>query len=312
MSAKSNTPLQISINTYGWLDDILGGKGKADEAFDFIRECGFEGIDYNFERLLTPEAIRRGALDSVYDLSLDELLQRFAPLKEAAEKHGVSIVQGHGIYPLRVNGSEEFDGRVILTTQKILEVCKYLNCPVLVLHMERPWGWEKNMEFLRKLIPAGISTGVKICPENLFILKEDGAEAFCDPVSACEYVDMLNEEAGAQVFGFCYDIGHANLCGLNLYEDITALGHRLSALHIHDNDGKSDQHLIPFTQKVPWKKNNCTDWEGVIAGLRSIEYKGAISFETHCALTDTPKELVPDVLRFIAGIGRYFKGRIEE
>lgn len=224
----------------------------------------------------------------------------------------MSIAQGHGLYPLRVKDAEDFDDTVLTDIQKLLDVCRFLGCPVLVLHCERPWGWEKNTEFLKKLIPAGISTGTKICIENLFIINENGTEAFCDPISACRYIDSLNGEAGAQVFGFCYDIGHANICGRNLCEDILALDHRLAALHIHDNDGASDNHLIPFTQKVPWKRNNCTDWEGVLKALRSINYRGAINFETHCALTDTPKELIPDFLKLISGIGRYFRAQIEK
>ena len=38
---------------------------------------------------------------------------------------------------------------------------------------------------------------------------------------------------------------------------------RLSSIHLHDNDGRSDQHRIPFTGTVDWPR-----LAGLIAGLR--------------------------------------------
>ena len=308
---NNSKPLRIGVNTYGWFFDLFEGNDQADDSLRFIRECGFEAIDYNFEYFLPPDKLRRGELKSIYDLPTNELLRLFSPIKEASQKHGISIAQGHGPYPLRTQGSEDFDDRVLAAIQKILEVCRYLSCPALVLHAERPWDLERNMKFFRRLIPSAVDTGTKICFENLFIIKKESTDPYCDPISACRYIDMLNEEAGADVFGFCYDIGHANITGRNLCEDICALGHRLTALHIHDNDGSNDQHLIPFTQKHPQKRDNRTDWEGLIEGLCHIKYKGTVSFETHCALTDTPRDLVPNALRFISSIGHYFRERIE-
>ena len=92
------------------------------------------------------------------------------------------------------------------------------------------------------------------------------------------YIDKLNAEAGGDMFGYCFDLGHANLVGANIREFVRALGDRLTVLHLHDNDAVTDQHLAPMTQKK-------TDWEGLILGLRDINYRGAINFETFNALT---------------------------
>ena len=42
-------------------------------------------------------------------------------------------------------------------------------------------------------------------------------------------------------------MGNGNLAGIDFGKFLTRLGHRLKALHIHDNDGVGDLHHIPFT-----------------------------------------------------------------
>ena len=164
----------------------------------------------------------------------------------------------------------------------------------------------------RKLLPAGLRTGVLVCVENMFLRQANGNAPFFDPPTACPYIDLLNNEAGKQVFGFCYDVGHANLSGCDLYQDVCLLADRLICVHIHDNDGYHDQHLLPFTQKDPVSRKNCTDWEGLCAGLTHIRYQGPINLENHPALRDTPKELAKEVLTFAAATARYLQNRVQQ
>ena len=107
-------------------------------------------------------------------------------------------------------------------------------------------------------------------------------------------------------------MGHANLLGRNLYNYIMALGKRLTILHIHDNDGNGDLHMMPYTQvRYRGKCALSIDWEGMIAGLRDIGYDGTLAFETFRTLEILPRELWNSGLRSIADIGHYFKARIE-
>jgi sugar phosphate isomerase/epimerase len=120
----------------------------------------------------------------------------------------------------------------------------------------------------------------------------------------------MNDKYGAEVLGFCFDTGHANLVGLDFEDFITTLGSRLKVLHIHDNDGISDLHQIPFTFTKTRENTSSTDWEGFIRGLKAINFDGVLSFETAPVLTAFPDELKEEALRMIAGIGRYFGGKI--
>ena len=167
-----------------------------------------------------------------------------------------------------------------------------------------------NMQMYPKLIPAAKKYGVKICLENMFaFIGGHGIARACANVDeACRYIDALNEMAGEEVFGFCYDVGHANLLSCNLYEDIKTLGHRLTVLHIHENDGRLDSHCIPYTYKNG--KIGTTDWEGFLKGLKEIGYEGPLNFETFAALQDVPREVVGELLKLISAIGNYFRKSI--
>ena len=52
---------------------------------------------------------------------------------------------------------------------------------------------------------------------------------------------------------------------------IRAIGERLGALHIHDNDRWKDLHQIPFAGSI--------DWNEVVKALKDIDYKGEFTLE---------------------------------
>jgi len=135
--------------------------------------------------------------------------------------------------------------------------------------------------------------------------------ACADADETCRYIDTLNEMAGEELFGFCYDVGHATIMSCNIYEDLKILGKRVKLLHIHENDGVCDRHCIPYTYKAGGNKN-VTDWEDFLRGLKEIGYEGPLNFEIFASLLDVPNELVPEMLKLVNAIGRYFKGRLLE
>ena len=123
-------------------------------------------------------------------------------------------------------------------------------------------------------------------------------------------IDQMNEKFGSEILGFCFDTGHANLIGVDFENFITTLGKRLKVLHIHDNDGISDLHQIPFSFTRNRENKSSTDWDGFIRGLRNIRFDGVLSFETAPVLSAYPKEMKQDTMKFIAQIGKYFAEEI--
>ena len=57
---------------------------------------------------------------------------------------------------------------------------------------------------------------------------------------------------------------------------IKALGPRLQALHIHDNDRWHDSHQIPFSMDI--------DFEAMIKALKEIGYSGYLTLEADAFL----------------------------
>ena len=63
--------------------------------------------------------------------------------------------------------------------------------------------------------------------------------------------EKLNEFAGVECFGICYDSGHANITGKDQYREILTIGKHLKVLHLHDTEGVHDTHLIlAYSQKI--------------------------------------------------------------
>ncbi len=199
-----------------------------------------------------------------------------------------------------------------------MQICAFFGCRYIVVHgfkLARFLGseeaeWSETDQFLQFLAPAAKQLGITICVENLY----NGIEGHivegpcCNAKKAAARIDSMNEKYGAEVLGFCFDTGHANLVGIDFEDFITTLGSRLKVLHIHDNDGVSDLHQLPFTFAKTRENKSSTDWDGFIRGLKNIHFSGALSFETAPALTAFPEVMKREVLKFIARTGEYFAG----
>lgn len=93
--------------------------------------------------------------------------------------------------------------------------------------------WFKNsLLFWNSLIEKlGDKRGYDVLLENVFE-EEPG------------YMARLIKGVDSPSFGFCFDIGHCNVFSkVDMEEWIVALGDRMREAHIHDNHGKSDEHL---------------------------------------------------------------------
>ena len=302
----------ISTQTGGTFNVYTNDKAELMAGFKLVRDCGFEAVDYNIDYFVKGNPYE-GSVDDFWKKDLEELYEYFTPTKEAAEENKIAFAQAHAAFPMYHEGKDEFNEYMLLAVEKNLAICKYLGCPALIVHsivmddMER--REELNLSMYRKMIPAAKKYGVKICLENLMgVFRDRPIQGVCATTEeACMYIDTLNAEAGEELFGFCFDTGHANVVGTNMHEFIKKMGKRLICLHLHENDRVYDEHTIPFTHICPG-----LDWEGVMAGLREVGYSGALSFETFAGVGLMPKEVRPEVLTLIAALGKYMRKRITE
>ena len=306
--------LKIGVQSAGWYDNE-----KPLESFEFIKSCGFEAVDFNIDHYLSPGKLaKEGLMPTFFDRSTEEILEFFTPLKEAAEQTGVAITQMHAPFPCWYPEKDDVNEYIAMALDKCFAVCEYVSCPAVVVHPagapSRFTEWEYNLAFYRGLIPTIRKyKGVKICLENIFFTRPNRLieGRFEVAEDAVKMIDLLNEEAGGDYFGFCLDVGHANLTRRNIRDFINVLGHRLTILHIHDNNGMDDQHIVPYSCLANNASHIC-DWDGFVEGLRDIGYSGELAFETFRIFSAYPAPVHREVLQLISAIGRYWRDRIAD
>lgn len=296
---------------------------KPIEGFSMLKEVGMLCTDFSLNAYLTNTSLYQNKRNDFFTQSISELEGFFRPHKEAAKEMGIMINQMHMPYPIYVpNGSNELNEYLWnQVAPKSMQICHFLDCPYIVMHglkLAHILGseeaeWKETERFIDSIAPLAKEYGITICVENLY--NSQGNHLIegpcCDAGKASVRIDRINDKYEAEVLGFCFDTGHANLIGLDMEDFITMLDHRLKVLHIHDNDGVGDLHQIPFTFTKTRENKTSTDWNGFIRGLKAIQFQGVLSFETAPVLNAFPEELKKETLRFIAKIGEYFAGRIE-
>ena len=85
------------------------------------------------------------------------------------------------------------------------------------------------------------------------------------------YLEYIFENIKSDNIGICFDIGHchAHYDGKFSWE---MFKNKIFAVHLHDNDKSSDQHLLPFDGTV--------DWEYFVQKLKEANYSGEIILES--------------------------------
>lgn len=102
---------------------------------------------------------------------------------------------------------------------------------------------------------------IRICLENL-------VKSFNSSQSLMWLLDRLDPEK----FGICLDTGHLNMCRQTQADFIHSAGGRLHALHIADNEGETDQHMMPFGR-------GSVNFDEVVRALREVDYHGLFNLE---------------------------------
>lgn len=122
---------------------------------------------------------------------------------------------------------------------------------------------------LEELSPIAAGVGVRLA-----------LEVIPNPLSTpSSLVDLLESDIDAGELGICMDVGHARLMGDVVDAIETCSGHLLTT-HLHDNRGRSDDHLVPGQGVV--------DWEAALLAFQKVGYDGAWMFELAVAAERRP------------------------
>lgn len=153
--------------------------------------------------------------------------------------------------------------------RRCLDVAEQLGAKVVVSHALLFGPFEEDPEVCEERIAAFLADFTdETEPHPAQIAFENGE---LDP-PATWAVNILRrlDDASRPAYGFVLDTGHANLAG-DLADIAAHLRDHLISLHLNDNDGRGDQHLMPGEGSL--------DWAAVHRVLRTSGYRGVLMYE---------------------------------
>lgn len=234
-----------------------------DEArVDELHRAGFRYID------LSQYSLRRNA-----DLlTSPDWKENAAKLKAHAEKLGMRFVQSHAPGGELMDPDPEKKEALIQATIRSIYVAKELEIPIIVYHagtrkfISKDEFLTENIKICRRFLPALEETGVTLLTENTTHANMGIRPYFYSGKEMVEFLDEMNHP----LFGACWDTGHANIEGPQSKE-LETLGKYLKGVHINDNRGLKDEHIIPYTGTV--------NMDDVMEGLIKAGFNGPFTFE---------------------------------
>ncbi len=243
---------------------------ESEDAIRLIAEAGYGAVDLDL-------AFWRLSTDYMAKDNWKEWVER---QRDCAREAGLSFSQGHAHFfaldhcELLTEEERAFRDRTILRDIEAAGLC---GVKWLVLHPESycdsVWyshslSLEKNRELFARYGEAAAKYGVGIAIENMFIHSMP-----CFAASSEDLIELLDRLGDDSLFGLCWDTGHGNLNKVDQPAAVRQMGRRLKALHINDNHGQKDEHILPFAGTI------C--WQPFMEALEEIGYEGDFTYEIH-------------------------------
>ena len=199
------------------------------------------------------------------------------PLKcENARKAGLEIENAHLEYrPINSLWKDGYEGEHYATELigLVTEAGMY-GVPTLVVHLtegfDPPAMSDVGIDRFRRIVDAADRAGVKLAFENLKAYKR-----------LYEFMPLFD----APHVGVCFDAGHnhAHNPDIRVCRDFKD---RIFAVHLHDNYGVLDDHLLPL--------DGNDDWHRVRDELLACSYEGPWSLEIEHAVSPAFGKKLPE------------------
>lgn len=210
----------------------------------------------------TIDAVKKAGFKNVFLewYNEDWLISQEEQLKYARE-NDLNIIFAHLGYQNINDLWIEEDTDIVDRYKKDIKVCYDNNIPMVVMHLTShsvaPAYNEKGLKRIKEICDYAKSLNVKVAFENTKIKG---------------YLEYVLNNIDNENVGVCYDSGHCH-AHFNDEFDFNKFKNRIFAVHLHDNDGSADQHLLPFDGTINWNK--------LTKDLKESNYEGALTFEIH-------------------------------
>lgn len=274
-----------------------------EETVDLLKEAGFTALDFSFFK------------ENTYVEGLED---KFLSLRRYAEDKGMVFNQAHAPFASSC-GVPERDEAIFQNIVRSMKYASLLGVPRIVVHPVQHLVYadpgvpeklfELNVDFYTRLKPYCEEYGIRVALENMwqdkYLVGRGESNILHSTCSRPEEFNRYLDALDPGWFTACLDLGHAMLVHEDVGDFIRALGHdRLTALHVHDTNGKSDLHTIPYYGGMGY-------WDRITKALADIDYTGDWTYEAGSFLAPLPKELYPAGAKYMAEIGRFEMSRIK-
>jgi sugar phosphate isomerase/epimerase len=161
--------------------------------------------------------------------------------------------------------------QALAETERALHIGRRIQFRSLVVHLGKPRtagarggtnrdAARRSVDTLAKAAePLGIDIALEVIPNDLS--------------RAASLTELVDEDIEAANVGICLDLGHARIDhpGGDVGEAVEVAAGHLLAIDVHDNRGRSDDHLVPFDGVI--------DWPAALTSVQKVGYDGPLTFE---------------------------------
>ena len=236
--------------------------GYVHDSLRFYRECGFDTADFG---------------TTLLDLSSEEAWKpQVEQIKADADAFDFSFYMGHLPFMGGISKNEAVMNDFKNKMHNAIDAAAALGIGYAVMHpnaavfpLVKYDGDEQRavtLELLSPFVEHADKVGLKVLVENMRVVSgKMQSHRYCQTAEElCDLADTLG-------IGVCWDFGHAHLSGLKQSKALEYVGSRLKAVHVNDNGGIEDDHVLPFSGQVNWKD--------AMHGLALTGFDGPLNFE---------------------------------
>ena len=240
-------------------EDHPAGRFSLSSAVDFFADVGIPNMDMSFESLPRLHDSWRSVLYAV---------------AMRARERGVGLPTCHLSFYMPSFKDELLIARFSDEQRRCIDAAELMEIPLAVIHPIPMYSKQfsygdfirANMAYLSPLVEYADLRGVKLCVENMASEQEAPDNHLYG--SCALNISELAEKLGC---GICFDVGHANISGFKISEQMEVLKGKIDVLHVHDNNGIKDKHLLPFEATV--------DWDDVAEGIKKSGFDSVLDVE---------------------------------
>lgn len=243
-----------------------------------VSKCAFNGL------ATTPEGFIEACAKSKFkymDLNFyfvsdePDYLKCVENIKKSSEKHKIGFTMSHAPFKYNPCFDEEQFELQVNDIKKAMECANILGIDRMTVHSGFAFSRDsqelidKNVRFFTEILKFAEKYNVNIMVENISeVIRKRPLD-----IQTADDILAIKEKVNHPLLNACWDTGHANTLNLDQYSNIKKLEGLLMGIHLQDNYGFNDDHMMPLLGTV--------NFDEVMKGLKDINYSGPFNFEVH-------------------------------